>query len=809
MFSSKKKEKPVKKTGNDTSKTKTQKKKGVSTADSVPYVAAYSNGIIELKGGKFSKSYALPAINFAIVAGDEQVTIAQKYESFLSALGADVHVELTMYNKSLDMEKFEGQVFIRSRGDDLDEYRDEYNKILKDKMKGARNNLITQRILTLTVSAPDIVEADTRFRELDAFVSEQLSLITKEKDIPPMTIEERLEVLYSIYNQDVTAPLCQSRRINGHDVQSFSLESCIRQGITTKEVIAPDSMEFDYDKAMVGGWYYRTYCIASYPTWLKATVLTDIASIPANLLISVHMSAMTTADSMKFLKRQNVNISSEIHDAQKRASRGGYAAELISPDLNKKFETIQGLIEDVGSDDKRLYVVNFLITLMGKTPAELDTYEQQLNSAVAKNVMTTKVLRMQQEDALASSLPLGQCLVSNDRMMSSDSISAIIPWDVKEMRQNNGAYYGLNAVSHNLVLYNRLSDINPNSIILGMPGAGKSFTAKKEMINILLSTDDDVLVLDPEREYTPLAKAFDGAVVKIATGTHNYINPLDLDITPDSDADPVKVKADFITVICEIMVGGRYGLSPIQQSLISRAAMHVYDDYIRKLKEAGKTFDQELCPTLQDFYDALVADPSMEAQELAVSLERYTTGSLDIFSHHTNLDVDNRFVVFDIKDIGSGLKEAGLQICLDHIWGRMIKNFKAGKRTWIFLDEFHVLMQKETSAAYIASIWKRARKWGGAPCAITQNVEDMLKNEDARTVINNSSLITLLSQSPINADELSAMLDISPSEKKYITSSKPGMGLLRIKDDVIPIDDSFPKDTKLYRIMSTKPEERL
>lgn len=345
-----------------------------------------------------------------------------------------------------------------------------------------------------------------------------------------------------------------------------------------------------------------------------------------------------------------------------------------------------------------------------------------------------------------------------------------------------------------------------------MPGVGKSFAAKREIVNVLLNTDDEVYIIDPEREDTALANELGGSVVKIANGSNIHINPFDLNINnidDDNSGDPVKVKCDFVHTICEIMIGGKYGLSPIEESIIDRVTINIYDRYLKELNRIGVSQSFELAPTLEDFYNELCDQPQVEAQNMALALERFVSGALDVFSKRTNVEIDNRFTVYDIKDIGPGLKELGLQICLDNIWNKMIENSSKGKRTWFYIDEFYLMMQKKTSADYISQIWKRARKWNGYPTAITQNVEDMLKSENARTVINNSSLVMLLSQSPLNRRQLSDMFGLSPTEEKYISSGKSGMGILSINNNIIPFNDDYPKHTKLYKIMSTKPDERI
>jgi type IV secretory pathway VirB4 component len=466
---------------------------------------------------------------------------------------------------------------------------------------------------------------------------------------------------------------------------------------------------------------------------------------------------------------------------------------------------------NITKDNSKMFTVSFVCTIFADTEEDLSRFEKQFKVIANKHLLTVRCMDFQQEDALASALPLGNKRLYVERLMTTHSIASLIPFDVQEMRQEHGMYYGLNAVSRNMILYNRAEDkVNPNGCILGMPGAGKSFAAKREIINVLLNTDDEVYILDPEREYTPIAEAMNGSVIKLANGASTYINPFDMNLdNADDTGDPVKVKMSFVETIIEIMIGGKFGLAPIEKSIIDRSVQAIYEPYIQHLRRAGLKQDFAKAPSLLDFYNELLCQPQQEAQLMALSLERYVKGALDVFSHQTNIDINNRFTVYDIKDIGPGLKELGLQVCLDNIWNKMIQNFSQNKRTWIYIDEFYLLMNKESSSNYIAEIWKRARKWRGVPCAITQNVEDMMSNPDARTVINNCSMVMLLGQSPMNRQVLSGIFNISPSEQKYISSAKPGMGLLRIGETMIPMDDSFPKDTTLYKIMTTKPDERM
>lgn len=780
-----------------------------SISDSIPYISVYENGIFEIKHGTFSKSYRVPEVNFKTASQSNQEKLAELYSDFINSFEAGVSVEVTLYNKTIDEESFKEQVFLKMKEDGLNQFREEYNEMLVEKMKVAKNNLTTEKIITVTLDAFDVFEATEKFVQVDAIVQENMALMTKF-DVKPMDTIERLELLNVIYNQDDAMSLYEERVIDGRTVKSFTLENCASQGITTKDVIAPSGLKFQDFGGRVGNSYVKSYYVSNYPTWIKGTVLTDFSSLPTNMLTSVYFNPIDNVDGINLVKRQGVNISSKLIDAQKKAAKGGYDYSMVSPDLMLAKEETNELMDGITKDNGKLYTVTFVFTIFAKDEETLKYGESQLKMIANKNLLTIRSLDFQQENAFNSALPLGNNKLLTERLMTSLSIASIIPFDVKEVRQKKGMYYGLNALSRNMILYDRTTDMNPNGCILGMPGAGKSFAAKREIINVLLNTDDEVYIIDPEREYKVLAEAMDGSVIKIANGSDVHLNPFDLNIeNTDDGGDPIKIKSDFITTICEIMVNGRFGLTPIEKSIIDNCVSHIYEPHVEYLRKVGKTQDIEHAPTLLDFYNDLNNQPYGEALNLALSLQRFVNGSFDIFSQRTNVDINNRLTVYDIKDVGPQLMELALQSCLDNIWNKMIQNFAKGKRTWIYIDEFYLMMKKPSAAAYISEIWKRARKWNGVPCAITQNVEDMLKSEEARTVINNCSFVMLLGQSPINKMQLSEMLGISQTEQKYISSAKPGMGLIQIKNEIIPMDDSFPTNTELYKIMTTKPDERV
>lgn len=777
--------------------------------DSIPYICvAEENGIFEIKPGEYSKSYYFPEINFRTLNNDNQLKIGQAYSTFISAFPQDTTIEITIYNKNIDIMKFQDDIMLKMKNDGLDLYRDEYNNMLLDKLSGAKNNLETVKLLTVGIKASSMQEAFDKFVQIDGIVTENMALVTK-RDSRALTTIERLDLLNTIYNHDAAISLRQKKNVQGVEIEAFSLENCKMQGITTKDVIAPAGMQVKNRDMEIGSSVTRSYYISNYPTWIKSTLLTELASLPANMLVSVYFDAIPQDEAIKMIKRQGTNISANLLEIQKKASKSGFDPSLVSPDLQVAKEESSELMNEMTKDNGMLFTGNIVITIFASSIDELQRLEELLKAIAVKSLVFLKPLNFQQEEGFNSSLPLANNQLKIQRLMTNNTLTSINPFSVREIHQKTGMYYGLNASSRNMILYDRTTDVNPNGCILGMPGAGKSFSAKREILNILLNTDDEVYVIDPEGvDYVPLAKALGGSEIKLATGSKVYLNPFDLNIeNTDDNGDPVKVKTDFIETICEIAIGGKYGLSPYEKSIIDHCVVDVYGPYMEYLKKTQKTIDTEKAPTMQEFYDALMAYRLPEAQNIAISLERFVKGSLDIFAHSTNVEIDNRFTVYNIKEIGSGLKELGLQICLDNIWNKMILNKAKGKRTWFYVDEFYLMMRSPTSASYIAEIWKRARKWNGIPTAITQNVEDMLKSEEARTIINNSTFIMLLGQTPINRQQLSEMLDISKEEQKYISTAKPGMGLLRILGDTIPMDDSFPKDTELYRLMTTKPTE--
>lgn len=772
----------------------------------IPYRAAYDNGIIEIEQGIFSKSYFIEDVNFKIASQNDQDDIFLKYGDMLNMFDHNEKIEVTVFNRSVVREKFEQEVLMENKYDGLDEYRQESNEILLEKMSEGKNNITKERYLTLTIEAKDYDDAVNTFVHRDAEISAAIKRINGS-ETSPLNLTERLSVLYDIYNPNASEPLAQQKVIKGKTVSSFDVEELKKQGLTTKDAIAPTVIRFNNDNTLLGETYAQTLFLQGLPSFLSTDFMSELNDLPFNLLTTVHFNSMRQDKAMSLIKRQIVNINSNVIDKQKRASKSGYSADLISPELLRAKDEADKTLSDMTSRNQKMFYVTFVLTHFADDIEMLKEQFTQILTVSQKHMVRLAKLNMQQEVGFNASLPLGVNKLETKRLLTTETASLFIPFSAQELSQNGGIYYGLNAVSHNLILFDRTKSQNANGIILGTPGSGKSFSAKREIISVLLNTNDDVYIVDPEREYAPLAELFGGEVVRIAAGSKVYLNPMDMDLNYANDDDPVTLKADFICSLCETILGGKYGLSQSQNSIIDRCVRQIYQPYLNWLNQHPEkgSCDLKHMPTLRLLYDVLLRQPEPEAKQIALALERYATGSLDTFAHTTNVDVKKRFVVYDIKDVGSGMKEMGLQICLNDIWNRTISNKqKYNKRTWFYIDEFYLLTQTDSSAKFLQEIFKRTRKWGGVPTGITQNVEDMLVSKEARSIIANCQFVMMLNQAPTDKQELAKMFNISPAQLSYITNADTGQGLIYTGKSIVPFIDKYPTNTKTYAAMTTK-----
>ena len=781
---------------------------------SIPYETVFPNGIIMSRAGRYSKSYHLEDVNFATADQESQENMYLDYEGLLNSVDPGMTAQITVFNRSISKELVRNKILFRPQNDGLNKYRDIMNQVLQDKISEGRNNLKKEKYFTVSLTAPNVQDADVIFRRLDNEINSKVNRINHQ-DTPPMTLEERLGVLYDIYNENTEMPFDKKiAPIMKND--KLDLQALNGSGLCTKDLIGPDSMTFSSNYFTVGDMYARALYLDNLPTFMNANVLTDLTDLACNMVTSVLYTPIPNEDAATMVKHQITNINENIVRAQKQAAKSGYSADIMPSELKRAKEEAENLRNDMQSRNQKLFKVSVIMIIFADSKEELNQLTESLKSIGVTHLAQVKPLHYQQEAGFHTALPFADIDIKVERVLNTEASAIFMPFSVQELAQDGGIYYGQNAISKNIIQYDRLSADNYNGLIFGKPGSGKSFIAKSEMFSVLMhSADADVYVIDPEGEYCGPCEAFGGQVIHISTGSKTHINPLDMDVQYAGDEDPIAMKCDFLTAMCETIVG-HGNLSATQINLIHKCGRQIYRPYYDHMKQVVKTkdanghritCDREAMPTLLDFYETLITISDPAAQQLAASLEMYCKGNYDMFAKKTNVNMDSRFVVYDIKDVAAGTKELALQICLNDIWNRIIENKKKKRKTWFYIDEFYLLLQTRSSALFLQQIYKRARKWGGIPTGITQNVEDLLTNNDARTILNNCNFLLMMNQSQIDRQALSDLYSISENLQDYITDKPAGTGLLYTGNSIIPFQNVFPRDNEMYKIMSTKATE--
>ena len=779
-----------------------------SIQDTIPYLAAYTdNGIIEISSGVFSKAYTFQDINYHTATEENQQSFLLKYGQLINRFDPSIKFQIVLNNRNVDMKDFKKNNLLPMKKDNLDVFRQEYNQIILKKMEEGRNNLVKERYLVLSTECESIDVAENTFNRLDAEIINAFKEIGGSR-AEAMTTPERLELLYDIYNIGNEGNFLAEMKAEKGVVKSTDLEALQKMGVSTKDLIAPSGFEFKKDYFLMGDKFARVLYLVDLPNSISDKFMSDLTSASCNMVTSINLTSVPPDKAVKIVKHQMVNINANMQEAQKNASKAGYSIDLISADLKQAQEEANDLLQDLTGRSQKMFLMTFTVMIISDTLDQLDTDTEIIQSIGRKHLCNIKKLNFQQESGLNTTLPLALNELSIKRTLTTESTIIFSPFDTQELIQKEGMYYGQNASSHNLILFNRKNADNGNGWILGTPGSGKSFSAKREMANVFLNTDDDILIIDPEREYSPLVKAFGGEIIHIAPGSQYHLNPLDMDekygLKDDGTTEnPIVLKADFILSLCETVIGGRYGLTPSQRTIIDRCVHQVYQEYIQD-------FDKSKTPTLLQFQRVLESQPEREAKEIALAFEIYTKGSLDVFAHQSNVDTNNRFLVYDIKDIGTNIKTMAYLIVLDSIWNRVIRNRKLGRRTWIYIDEVYILFEREESTNFIRQIFSRCRKWGGLITCITQNVEPILQNTIATSMLSNSAFIQLLNQAPVDRDILANLLHISPTQVGYINNAPAGQGVLYIQGTgIIPFRDNFNKAIAptLYSVLTSKPSE--
>ena len=749
----------------------------------------YRDGICQVNDRLYTKTVTFNDINYQLAQNEDKTQIFEAYCDFLNYFDSSISIQLSFLNQRGNLEDFKRSIDIPDQPDDYNPIRREYAGMLKNQLSKGNNGLVKTKYITFGIEAANLKDARMRLERIEADIINNFKVLGVKAR--PLTGHERLEVLHGQFHP------------GGRDKFRFDWRDIARTGNGTKDYIAPSGFDFrDGRTFRMGDSIGAASFVQIIAPELTDRMLADFLDLDSAVMVNLHIRSIDQAEAIKTIKRKLSDLDKMRIEEQKKAVRSGYDMDVLPPDLVTYGDEAKNLLGDLQSRNERMFLITMIVVNTAQSKRKLESGVFAASGVAQKYNCALKRLDYQQEQGLMSSLPLGLNQIEIQRGLTTSSTAIFVPFTTCELFQSGEAlYYGLNALSNNLIMADRKSLKNPNALILGTPGSGKSFTAKREIVNVFLMTQDDIIISDPESEYFPLVERLGGQVIKLSPVSEHHINPLDINPDYSDDEDPLTLKSDFILSLCELIIGGKDGLQPVEKTIIDRCTRLVYREYL-----ANPSPDK--MPVLQDLYDLLRKQTEPEAQRIATSLEIYVTGSLNIFNHRTDVDITNRLVCFDIKELGKQLKKIGMLILQDAVWNRVTVNRAAHKTTWFYIDEMHLLLKEEQTAAYTVEIWKRFRKWGGIPTGITQNVKDFLLSREVENIFENSDCIIMLNQAAGDRQILAKQLGISPHQLSYVTHSGAGEGLFFYGNIIIPFIDRFPKDTELYRIMTTRPNEK-
>ena len=759
----------------------------MSAQDSIPYLQIRVDGICQVTSTHFTKTIQFRDINYQLSDNEDKQAIFDGWCDFLNYFDSSIKFQFSFVNLTALRESFVRA--IPSRSDQFESIQRELSKIIEEQQAKGNNGIVKTKYLTFGIDADNIRSAKPRLERIETDILNNFKRLGVSAEV--LNGQERLRVLHDILRMDTPEPF------------TFRWEDLPRSGLSTKDYIAPSSFLFNRAKDFrMGKKFASVSFLQILAPELSDRILKDFLDIESNIVVNIHVQSVDQVSAIKTIKRTITDLDKSKIEEQKKAVRAGYDMDIIPSDLATYGAEAKKLLSDLQSRNQRMFLVTFLILNTADTKRQLDNNVFQTNSIAQKYNCQLTQLDYQQEEGMVSSLPLGLNQIEIQRGLTSSGVAIFVPFTTQELFQDSpeALYYGINALSNNIIMVDRKLLKNPNGLILGTPGSGKSFSAKREISNVFLATDDDIMICDPEGEYFPLVQRLEGQVIKISPTSKHHINPMDINLNYSDEENPLSLKSDFILSLCELIVGGKDGLKPVEKTIIDRCVRMVYQDYLNDPKP-------ENMPILGDLYDCLRRQEEKEAQFVATALEIYVTGSLNVFNHQTDVDVSNRVVCYDIKELGKQLKKIGMLIVQDQVWGRVTANRSAGKSTRYYIDEFHLLLKEEQTATYSVEIWKRFRKWGGLPTGITQNVKDLLRSPEIANILENSDFIYMLNQASEDRGILAKRLNISPHQLSYVTNSGEGEGLLFYGNVILPFIDRFPTDTELYRIMTTKLNE--
>lgn len=756
---------------------------------SIPFQRMFPDGICRVTDNYYTKTVQFQDINYQLAQQEDKTAIFDEWCSFLNFFDSSIHFELSFMNMSTDADSFEKSIRIPFRKDEFNPIRAEYSQMLRKQLAQGNNGLTKTKYLTFGIEADSMRQAKPRLMHIENDLLNnfrRLGVVAKT-----LNGKERLHLMHEMFHMD------------DDDKFLFDWKWLVESGLSVKDFIAPTSFAFTGNRTFqMGSLYGAMSYLAITASDLSDRMLADFLDMESSQIVTMHIQSVDQTAAIKTIKHTITELDRSKIEEQKKAVRSGYDMDIIPSDLATYGKDAKALLKELQSQNERMFMVTFLVMNTGRTEQELETNVFQAQSIAQKHNCNLRRLDFQQENALMSSLPLAYNQIEIHRGLTTSSTAIFVPFTTQELFQSGkeALYYGLNALSNNLIMVDRKMLKNPNGLILGTPGSGKSFSAKREITNAFLVTDDDIIICDPESEYTALVQKLKGQCIFISPSSTQYINPMDINANYSEEDNPIALKADFILSLCELIVGGKEGLQPVEKTVIDRCVHQIYQKYFNEPCP-------ENMPILEDLYNALLEQEEKEARHVATALEIYVKGSLNLFNHRTNVDIHNRLVCYDIKQLGKQLKKIGMLVVQDQVWGRVTANRSAGKSTRYFMDEFHLLLKEEQTAAYSVEIWKRFRKWGGIPTGITQNIKDLLSSREVENIFENSDFIYMLNQASGDRQILAKQLNISPHQLSYVTHSGEGEGLLFYGNVILPFVDKFPTDMELYRIMTTKLSE--